>query len=197
MKKIFTILILSSLFAGELEVDGDLKVTGSVVFQDETSINTASSLPPGVIMPYLGEVAPSGWLLCHGQEVSRTEYSDLFSLLLITYGVGDQINTFNLPDLRGRMLLGADNMGGVNAEIVTDEQADVLGGKGGDEMTTLTIEQIPPHTHQQSSSDTDVQCSSNCGPRLSGIGGVIDQGEEASPHNNMPPFMTVNYIIKY
>ena len=200
MKNILFI-ICSFLFSGELEVDGDLKVSGNVVFQDETSINTAPTLlPHGVIVPYAGINPPEGWLLCHGQEVSRTEYSDLFSVLLITYGVGDQITTFNLPDLRGRMLLGLDNMGGISADRVESEQADVLGGSAGEEMHELTVDEMPTHNHSfvaviggghgdaGSGLYTDYQDLEESNTNYSG---------NSQPHNNMPPYLAVNYIIKY
>lgn len=63
--------------------------------------------PTGTILPYAGSVAPStSWLLCNGQAVSRSTYSALYSLIGITYGAGDGITTFNLPDLRGRTIVG-------------------------------------------------------------------------------------------
>ena len=98
----YLIILTTMLFSGELEVDGDLKVSGNVVFQDETSINTAPSLlPPGVIMPYAGITPPGGWLLCNGQEVNREAYQNLFAVINVSYGIGDGNTSFNLPDLRG------------------------------------------------------------------------------------------------
>lgn len=64
-------------------------------------------LPPGVLVPYGGSSAPSGWLLCDGSAVSRTTYAALFAILSTTYGAGDGSTTFNLPDLRGRAPVGA------------------------------------------------------------------------------------------
>lgn len=55
----------------------------------------------GTVLPFAGEAAPNGWLLCYGQAISRTTYSTLFGIIGTTYGTGDGSTTFNLPDLRG------------------------------------------------------------------------------------------------
>jgi microcystin-dependent protein len=80
--------------------------------------------------------APTGWLLCDGSAVSRTTYAGLFAILSTTYGVGDGSTTFNLPDLRGRFPVGK-NAGTFSA----------LGGTGGEETHTLTVPEMPAHTH--------------------------------------------------
>jgi len=67
--------------------------------------------PPGVISPYAGSSAPSGYLLCDGAEVSRTTYADLFAVISTTFGVGDGSTTFNLPDMRGIFPRGAGTNG--------------------------------------------------------------------------------------
>jgi microcystin-dependent protein len=72
-------------------------------------------VPTGSMMAYAGSSAPSGWLLCAGQAVSRTTYAALFSAISTAYGAGDGSTTFNLPDLRGRIPAGKDDMGGTAA----------------------------------------------------------------------------------
>jgi microcystin-dependent protein len=74
-----------------------------------------TALPPGIVLPYAGSAAPNGWLLCYGQAVSRITYATLFAAVGTTYGVGDGSTTFNLPDARGRVIAGRDNMGGTDA----------------------------------------------------------------------------------
>ena len=70
MKKLMFILF-SMIMAGELEVDGNLKVGGSVIFQDSSAINTApKDFPTGILLPYAGTAPPDGWMLCNGQEIS-------------------------------------------------------------------------------------------------------------------------------
>lgn len=92
------------------------------------------SVPAGVISMFGGASAPAGYLLCNGAAVSRSTYSALFGVVGTLYGVGDGATTFNLPDLAGRMPLGAD----VN---------HALGSVGGAETRTLSIANLPPHVH--------------------------------------------------
>ena len=74
----------------------------------------ANPNPPGAVIAFAGQTAPSGWLLCQGQAVSRTVYADLFAAIGTTYGVGDNSTTFNLPDLRGEFIRGFDAGRGVD-----------------------------------------------------------------------------------
>lgn len=62
---------------------------------------------PGVVLPYAGSTVPNGFLLCDGQAVSRTQYQNLFDVIGITYGDGDGVTTFNLPNLQDRFVQGA------------------------------------------------------------------------------------------
>jgi len=102
---------------------------------------------------------PPQWYACYGQAVSRTAYAAAFSVLGTTWGVGDGSTTFNLPDFRGRLGAGLDNMGGVAANRITSGVCGVpgatLGGAGGGQnaqqdagtaITTVTITD-PGHTH--------------------------------------------------
>jgi len=70
------------------------------------------AMPTGAVLSHAGSSAPTGWLLCYGQAVSRTTYAALFAVIGTTYGVGDGSTTFNVPDLRGRAVAGKDDMGG-------------------------------------------------------------------------------------
>src|SRR5689334_21938639 len=76
-------------------------------------------MPVGGVAPYAGSTAPTGWLFCFGQNVSRTTYASLFAAIGTTFGAGDGSTTFSLPDLRGRTPFGKDNMGGTAANRVT------------------------------------------------------------------------------
>ena len=87
-------------------------VTSSMRFYDGTSWSTVGSsstidMPIGSVQPWLGASAPSGWLLCTGQAVSRSTYSSLFSIVSTRFGTGDGTTTFNLPDLQGYQVVGA------------------------------------------------------------------------------------------
>lgn len=95
---------------------------------------TGDAVPYGTIVMYGGTTAPSGWLLCFGQAVSRATYTNLFTAISTNFGVGDGSTTFNLPDLRGRVAVGKDDMGGSAAGRVTG--AATQGATGGAETVT-------------------------------------------------------------
>lgn len=103
---------------------------------------TTQILPAGMIAPFAGSTAPSGWLLCNGAEVSRTTYSGLWTALGTTsspYGQGNGSTTFLLPDMSGRVPVGKS----------ADTEFDALNEKGGSKTVTLTGEEsgIAAHTH--------------------------------------------------
>jgi microcystin-dependent protein len=111
----------------------------------------ASGITPiGAGMDFWGSTAPGGWLFCYGQAVSRTTYAALFAVLSTTYGVGDGSTTFNLPDKRGRVAAGKDDMGGSSANRLTDANdglnGDTLGDTGGGETQTLVTANLPAYT---------------------------------------------------
>jgi hypothetical protein len=96
--------------------DADLGVTvASKAALDAAVAATPAALPSGVMMPYGGTAAPTGWLLCNGAAVSRTTYAALFAAIGIAYGPGDGVNTFNVPDARDRVLMGAGSTYAVGA----------------------------------------------------------------------------------
>ena len=198
MKRLlFLTFLLSVVIAQSFDINGNLKVTGAIEFSDSSQITSADKIiPSGMIMPFAGTVIPFGWLLCDGTEISRTDYADLFNAIGETYGYGDGTNTFVLPDFRGRFLLGLDNMGGSSANTTNNENADILGGYGGEENHTLTIDEMPEHTHSVGQGVTS-GCHSNypCGGFQGGNGPTGSAGGD-EPHNNMPPFISINYLIK-
>jgi microcystin-dependent protein len=124
----------------------------SVMAIDSSGATTATfaagvGLPVGMITPFAGATAPTGWFLCSGQAVSRTTYASLFAVISTTYGVGDGSTTFNLPDLRGRTVAGIDNMGGTDAGRL--DIANSSGTVVGSQYVTLTSAQsgVPAHSH--------------------------------------------------
>lgn len=110
-------------------------------------LTTSNSVfPVGIMLPWGGPTStgPAGWLFCNGQPISRTTYAALFAMLGTTFGAGDSSTTFNLPDCRGRVILGADNMGGsfigrVSGAVVTNSE--------GFEAHTLTVGEMATHSH--------------------------------------------------
>jgi len=127
-------------------------------------------IPLGGIIPFAGATAPPGFLFCDGSEVEKAKYSDLFDVIGNTYNgttalVG--VNTFRIPDLRGRFALGKDNMdnagsiplpvggfvdaGGGTAGRVPDTKAQILGQSAGQSETNLTLANLPEHSHSLAS----------------------------------------------
>jgi len=160
----------------------------------------------GEIRMFAGNFAPRGWALCDGQLLSIAEYSALFSILGTTYG-GDGRTTFALPDLRGRVPIHPGQGPGLSSRR--------LGEKGGVEAVTLTVNQIPSHTHSavayadSSVGSTDKPDAAvparNAGstPEYGQVGNttlnqdaiVIGNTGGNQPHENMQPYLAVNYII--
>lgn len=187
-------------------LDATAAIPGQVLQVDDSNKIVAATLgfiPTGGFIPYGGVSAPLGWLLCDGSAVSRTTYADLFAVVSTSFGVGDGSTTFNLPDLRGRVLAGLDNMGGSNANVVTDVSAESIGGEIGTETHTLTIPEIPAHSHGVGSGgDFWVQKSGGSYFVDNGAGSTaarfsatetIGSGET---HQNMQPTTFVNWLIK-
>jgi microcystin-dependent protein len=106
------------------------------------------AIPLGGMIDFAGTTAPnSSFVLSFGQAISRTTYATLFSLLGSTYGTGDGSTTFNVPDLRGRVIAGKDDMGGSAASRITTAGSSIdgttLGANGGAQTVTLAANQIP------------------------------------------------------
>lgn len=124
----------------------------------DVGTNTYAFVPIGSVMPFAGSTAPDGWLLCFGQAVPISTYAGLFAVVGTTYGVGDSSTTFNLPDLRGRVVAGRDNMGGSAANRLTSTSispnANTLGATGGSQTVTLAEANIPRHAHSIAHSHT-------------------------------------------
>ena len=151
------------------------------------------SLPVGSVIPFSGTKAPDGYLFCMGQEVSRTERSDLFALIGTTYGEGDSSTTFNLPNLCGKVPVGLD---------ISDISFNSLGKTGGEKTHTLNINEIPSHNHVKNgigwTDGTGFWVGSGNYTTLdfdkdTGFTGTTGGNQ---PHNNLQPYITLNYIIK-
>lgn len=170
-----------------------------------SSFVNAAGAPVGGVIMWPTNSAPSGWLLCYGQAVSRTTYAALYAVIGTTFGSGDGSTTFNLPDWRGRMPLGQDDMGGSSANRVTDSQADSIGGTGGTETHTLTTAEMPSHGHDLRSRTSGGTGGSPYYPgyvsgytttdAFSTAGNAVANTGGGGAHNNMPPWLTINYII--
>lgn len=94
--------------------------------------------PVGSIQAYGGATAPFGWLLCQGQAVSRATYAELFGVIGTSFGAGDGSTTFNVPDLRDKVLVGVS---------ATDTNINAIGKTYGEKTHTLTTAEMPSHAH--------------------------------------------------
>lgn len=185
------------------------------------------SLPIGGTMFYLGATAPSSsFVFPYGQAISRTTYATLFGIVGTTFGTGDGSTTFNIPDIRGRVIAGIDNMGGTSANRLTGlsggVDGDVTGAVGGAESVTLDVTMIPSHGHSASSVVTDpshthfdgsAQNVSGPGGGLIGAGNTSQRSTSASvtgisvsttisntggglSHNNIQPTIILPVIVR-
>lgn len=115
------------------------------------AVASLNAIPIGTVLDYTGLTAPTGYIFPYGQAISRTTYASYFTLVSTTYGAGDGSTTFNVPDLRGRVTAGQDDMGGTSANRLTDQSGglngDTLGGTGGAETVTLVTANLPSHNH--------------------------------------------------
>lgn len=161
---------------------------------------------PGIIFDYAGSTAPTGFLFCDGSAVSRTTYARLFGVIGTAFGTGDGTSTFNLPDLRGRVAAGRDNMGGTAANRLTNAgvgnpgiDGAALGAAGGADRHALTTPQMPAHTHETGASQG---IATGAVPAF--VGGnfstaSLNTGSAGSgqAHPNAQPTIVLNKIIKF
>lgn len=156
----------------------------------------------GQIMMFGGNFAPAGWAFCSGQLMPISQNDALFALIGTTYG-GDGVQTFALPDLRGRV-------------PIHQGAAHVIGEAGGVESVTLTAAQLPVHSHaggltgnasSKPATDTDPAgrvfavpsdgSNAYAGSSTGILGGGLTTASEggSQPHANMQPYICVNFCI--
>lgn len=130
----------------------------------------------GQIQPYGFNFAPRGWATCDGQLLPISQNTALFSLLGTIYG-GDGRTTFALPDLRGRAPMHQGNGPGLYTRKI--------GGKGGTEMVTLAVSQMPAHDHTgQATLIGKVKCSSGAGNADSPVGNSLAELDRHNQYSN-------------
>jgi microcystin-dependent protein len=156
--------------------------------------------------PYIGEIrlfggnyAPVDWAFCNGALLPISEYPELYMLIGTTYG-GDGVNTFALPNLMGRIP--------IHQGTGLDGNTYVLGESAGAESVTLTINQIPQHSHAPIGSSSGGQTTpignsygsgedlfSTAAPSVALLPGTVANVGGSQPHSNLMPSLCVSYII--
>lgn len=173
--------------------------------------SAGTQMPAGSVITYAAEAAPSGWLLCNGAAYPESQYPTLFKAISRTYGGDASAGTFRVPDLRGRVPVGYGSGAGLTARA--------LNSPSGAETHTLSIEQIPSHAHTIDPAQPRAfawSAGAAAGTSFSvpvapfGPGGAFnwydwdphDHGGNTGgngsgqSHNNMPPYVVLNYLIK-
>jgi len=171
---------------------------------------TGEVMPVGSILPYAGANAPAGWLLCDGRQYSQKQYCELYDVIQDRYGSADSSDNFRVPNLCGRFPVGSG--GGYN-----------LGRQGGEERVALEVQHLPNHTHGVNdpghshtyddwqggnTQELDNDDFDRVGhPYVSGwdhsratnhvyTGIQVNTTGGNQPHENCPPFLALNFIIK-
>lgn len=168
-------------------------------------------VPTGTVFPYAGATAPTGFLLCDGTAYSRTTYAALFAVTSTQFGVGDGSTTFNVPNIKGKVVVGID---------AAQTEFDARGETGGAKTHTLTVAEMPthshtqdPHTHTQDTNDYDFGSNPGGGGDHAALGATITTNRTDGlslksttatnqntggngAHNNLQPYITLHHIIK-
>jgi microcystin-dependent protein len=207
----------SSLSSDEFIFNRVSGTTGVFKINRDNLFNAIAKIPTGSVFPYAGSSAPAYWLLCDGSEVLRSTYPELFAVIGTSFGTPPSGGSyFLLPDMRGRLPLGKDNMGGTGANRVTASAADSVGGFGGTESKVIPIQNLPEHEHdlqgaagaqyyairdvpgigagEVTAITYDAPTGAGQGSAIATSGGVnnptLGQAQDV-----MNPYLTMNYII--
>ncbi|MGI5849663.1 MAG: phage tail protein [Christensenellales bacterium] len=145
----------------------------------------------GEITLWSAAAAPGGWLICDGSAVSRSGYAALYAVIGTTYGTGNGTTTFNIPNLKGRVPAGYSS---------SDSSFNTLGKTGGSKTHALSVSEMPSHTHTYKFSNYSVGIYPG-GDVLSRYendvyNGTTRSAGSGSSHNNLQPYVVLNYIIK-
>lgn len=177
----------ANTFTGAQTLPGNASAALHAVPKQQLDAGLSASAPPGAVMAFAQNVAPTGWLKANGQTVSRTTYAALFAAIGTTYGAGNGSTTFALPDLRGEFVRGWDDGRGVDASrAIGSAQAG----------------QMPSHTHTQRI-DNGISGGALNFARFNATGNISSsvntdaQGGTENGSENRPRNIALLYCIKF
>lgn len=155
----------------------------AIKLESDGRMHSDFTIPTGVVFPFSGAAGsvPAGFLLCDGSAVSRTTYADLYALIGTTYGSGDGSTTFNLPNGKGRVVVGLDS---------GQTEFDALGETGGAKTHDHTF------SGTTSTYTADVPTGGSSGANKGGTHNHTYSGTTASG-TTLQPYIVMNHIIKY
>lgn len=185
---------LSSSAVTEAKLASSSVATAKIQDNAVTMAKLATALqaylvPTGSVVPYGGDSAPSGFLLCDGTAVNRTTYATLFALVGVRFGSGDGTTTFNVPDLRGRFIRGLDGGSGLDPDAAT-RTAMNSGGATGNNVGSVQGDAY--HNHNHGVSQTNVQAGSQT--VVTAVNSASDLG--SGTQETRPKNAALNFLIK-
>lgn len=179
----------------------------SAMLQDGSEV--VGLVPVGAMLPFGGTTEPANWLFARGQAVSRTTYAALFAAIGTAFGAGNGTTTFNLPDLRGRVPVGRDNMGGTPANRLTSAvsgvDATTVGAAGGDQRLHQHNHNVtdPGHVHNTATVEAGPGenisfggAAATFGQTQSATTGITIQNAGGGASQNVQPVVVTNWIIR-
>jgi microcystin-dependent protein len=202
-------LTTSSIVAAGGAFTGAVTAPTAPVGTNTTQVATTefvfnNALPAGALMMWAAVSAPTGWLLCQGQAVSRSTYATLFGAIGTTFGGGDGLATFNLPDYRDRMPIGSGSLyatgstGGSKDAVVVSHSHSVTDPGHVHQMTRVLTDFNADATfdavsERVNSDDANYQ-NRNTDSAVTGIS--IQTAGVSGTNANMPPYLGIQFIIK-
>jgi microcystin-dependent protein len=175
-------------------IKGNLNTNGNIKSKGRIQDKTGDVMPVGAIIAFCGAVPPEGWKICNGENIFQYQYPELYRKLGHTETKWRWIGALKrycgeLPDLRSRFIVGA-GQGPMLSNYPINE-------KKGEEKHTLLIDEMPSHTHEyQKSEFTKSDGNSHWTSYGTLPKETLPKGGD-QPHNNLPPYYALTYIIKY